>query len=171
MLCRPRRPRCGECPLRSGCRAAAGGEPERYPVRVPAPATRRERRVVARVRRADGRVLLFRRPPDRRRLAGLWELPWTTAPAGPEAERELGRRYGGRWRLDEPLARARHAITTRRIQAELWRARRRHSGGALAEGPEAGWYEPGRIAELATSSLDKKLLRAAGPEPARNAPG
>ena len=53
------------------------------------------------------------------------------------AERELGRRYGGRWRLEARLAGARHAITNRRIEAGLWRARRRAVGDTVGEGPEA----------------------------------
>src|SRR5436305_14739313 len=62
-LCTPRRPRCLLCPLRPGCRAAAQGDPERYPTMRP----RRERerlRLVAAVvhgqRRDAGAVLLVR---------------------------------------------------------------------------------------------------------------
>ena len=158
-LCRPRRPLCAACPLSRGCRAHAAGEAERYPARRPAPATRRERRVVA-VVRARGNVLLYRRPGHSRQLAGLWELPWVEGRPGRAAERGLGQRYGGLWNLLEPLARARHAITNRRIEAELWSAGRR-DGGEVAEGREAAWHEPESITELATGGLDRKLLRAA----------
>src|SRR3954447_16114758 len=76
-LCSPRNPKCLLCPLRSGCRAAAEGDPERYPV----PKTKREperhRLLVAVVEEASG-VLLFRRPDDSTLLAGTWELPWMT---------------------------------------------------------------------------------------------
>ncbi len=158
-LCRPLRPRCSRCPLRSGCRAAASGEPESFPGRRPALPSRRQRRVVAVVRRR-GRLLLFRRAADRRQLAGFWELPWVEGAPGTAAERELSRRYGGRWRLGEPLARVRHAITTRRIEAELWSAG--IAGGEIAEGAAAaGWYAPAELAELPTGSLVRKLLAAA----------
>jgi hypothetical protein len=107
---------------------------------------------------------MFRRAGDEAQLAGLWELPWTVATAGETAERELGRRYGGRWRLGRRLAGARHAITNRRIEAELWRASR-HDGDTVAEGAEAGWHEMARLGELPTGSLDRKLLASAGELP------
>ena len=104
---------------------------------------------------------MFRRPPDEELLAGFWELPWVVGEPGERAESELARRYGGRWRLGERAATARHAITSRRIEAELWTASRR-DGEVVAEGPEAGWQRPERIAELPTSSLDTKLLEGVG---------
>jgi A/G-specific adenine glycosylase len=159
-LCRPRGPRCEPCPLRAECVATAEGAPESYPFRRAAPAPQRQQRVVALVSRR-GRLLMFRRAGDDAQLAGLWELPWAEGEPGEASERELGRRYGGRWWLEERLAGARHAITNRRIEAELWRARR-IAGDVVAEGPEAGWHTPGSLAELPTGSLDGKLLRAAG---------
>jgi A/G-specific adenine glycosylase len=159
-ICRPRRPRCELCPLAIDCRAAETGEAERYPFRRKPTAPRRETRVVALVSRR-GRLLMFRRAGDDALLAGFWELPWVQGEPGERAERELGRRYGGCWRLAERLAGARHAITNRRIEAELWGAHR-GDGEEVAEGPEAGWYAPQRLADLPSGSLDKKLLRAAG---------
>lgn len=163
MICRPRRPRCEICPLAGDCRASGTGEAERYPSHRKAPPARRERRVVALVSRR-GRLLLFRRAGDEPQLAGLWELPWARGEEGAGVERALGSRYGGRWRLGERLAGVRHAITNRRIEAELWRARH-GAAEVVAEGPEAGWHEPRRLALLPTGSLDGKLLRAAGLEP------
>jgi A/G-specific adenine glycosylase len=159
-LCRPQRPRCELCPLAGDCRATAAGEAESYPFRRPAAASRRERRVVALVT-AAGRLLMFRRPAADVQLAGLWELPWTVGEPGETAERDLGRRYGGCWRLGGRLAGVRHAITDRRIEAGLWTASRR-DGKEVAEGPAAVWHEPTRLGELPTGSLDRKLLRAAG---------
>ncbi len=158
-LCRPRRPRCELCPLVGDCRAADAGEAESYPFRRKAPAARRQLRVVALVSHR-GRLLMFRRASDDAQLAGLWELPWAEGQPGEKTEGELGQRYGGRWRLGGRLARARHAITDRRIEAELWGASR-DDGDCVAEGPEAGWHEPDRLAGLPTGSLDRKLLRAA----------
>jgi A/G-specific adenine glycosylase len=157
-LCRPRGPRCELCPLAGECRAARAGKAEEYPVRRPAPSPRLEQRVVALVSQR-GRFLLFRRPADDPLLGGLWELPWAAGVPGQEAERNLGRRYGGRWELESRQAKSRHAITNRRIEAELWTARR-IARGEVAEGREAGWYAPERLAELPTGSLEKKLLSA-----------
>ena len=165
-ICRPRRPRCVRCPLAADCRAFGQGDPESYPLRRTAPPPRRQTRVVALVARR-GRLLMFRRAGDDPQLAGLWELPWVEGEPSAAAERALGRRYGGRWRLGERLAGARHAITTRRIEAELVRARRMGGGGELAEGPEAGWHDPEELADLPTGSLVRKLLDGAARAGAR----
>jgi A/G-specific adenine glycosylase len=72
-VCLKHAPACLVCPVRSGCRAAAAGDPAAYPRFVP---KRRERRTVLRVwceRR--GALLLHRTPAGSKRLAELHELP------------------------------------------------------------------------------------------------
>ena len=73
-VCRRTRPRCGDCPVRTGCRSFSAGDPERYP----APAPRRKRRL-ERSRffvlvDPDGACLVERRPP-RGIWGGLWSPP------------------------------------------------------------------------------------------------
>lgn len=71
MVCKPRKPRCPECPLRSDCQALAMESTDRIPVAKP----RRERptrHAVAAVLMHDDRVLLIKRPP-----AGIWSSLWT----------------------------------------------------------------------------------------------
>lgn len=175
-LCVPRRPKCLLCPIASGCRARAEGDPERYP----APRAKREpeklRLLVAVVE--DGRgVLLFRRPDDSELLAGTWELPWISVPEEetlPLAEEALAERYGGRWRLGPREAEVRHGITYRDLEVTVHRAelRKPAAGGLVREGAEAGWFDEVRRAGLPLSSLVGKVLRklrpaAAGGPPAR----
>jgi A/G-specific adenine glycosylase len=77
-ICRPNRPRCGECPLRTGCAAFASGAPERFPEkrkRVERP----HRFGVAYWIERDRHVWLVRRPA-RGLLGGMAALPgsdWT----------------------------------------------------------------------------------------------
>ena len=63
MICRPKEPRCGECPLRTHCRAFASGEPESFPERKQRKA-RPHRYGVAFWTVRDGHVWLVRRPPS-----------------------------------------------------------------------------------------------------------
>jgi len=86
-ICRPRNPRCGDCPLRPGCAAFASGEPERFP----RPKQRRERphrHGVAWWIERDDAVWLVRRPA-RGLLGGMAALPgpdWTDVQqAAPDA--------------------------------------------------------------------------------------
>ncbi len=166
-LCTPRRPKCLLCPLSTGCRAAAGGNPERYPP----PRVKREperHRLLVAVVEDDRGVLLFRRPDDSELLAGTWELPWVPVPADGSLERaetDLGARYGGRWSLREQEAAVRHGITYRNLEIAVHRAElaERPKGGPVRHGSEApeaaaGWFDEGRRAGLPQSSLVGKVL-------------
>ena len=85
-ICRPRAPRCGECPLRANCAAYATGEPEAFPERRRR-AQRPYRYGVAYWTERDGRVWLLRRPA-RGLLGGMAALPggeWSeTMPSEPQ---------------------------------------------------------------------------------------
>ena len=80
MICRPARPRCGDCPLRSDCTAFASGEPEAFPARK-LRAARPRKYGIAYWIESDGQVWLVRRPPEGM-LGGMAALPgseWTDA--------------------------------------------------------------------------------------------
>jgi A/G-specific adenine glycosylase len=184
-VCTPRRPRCLLCPLREpaaacvgdgseggsddgaawpGCRAAAEGDPERYPPPRRRRAVERQRRLVALVEDEAGRLLLFRRPDGAELLAGTWELPWVEWPAdagagepGAALGGELALRYGGSWRLEERLASARHGITFRDIELVACRARADLPPDAS---PIATWQTRGALPGLPLSSMVAKVLAA-----------
>ena len=177
VVCTPRAPRCGDCPIAASCRAHALGQETRFP---PAPA----RRPVERTRRAlaivehEGRVLVARRhePP----LVGLWEPPGVDL-AGPGARpavraalsRSLAA-LGVRARLAPTGIVLKHRITHREIEVELWR-------GVLLPGPRAGhagagvsnhtlrWEHgsPPRVAHTAIARRAIAACRAASQDPAR----
>jgi A/G-specific adenine glycosylase len=80
-ICRPRNPKCQECPLRIGCTAFSSGEPERF-FRRPRRASRPQRYGVAYWIEREGNVWLVRRPPSGL-LGGMAALPgseWSDAP-------------------------------------------------------------------------------------------
>jgi A/G-specific adenine glycosylase len=75
-ICAPRTPSCSRCPLRDDCRGHAKGIAATLPLRAPK-AERPQRRGAAFVaRRADGHVLLRRRP-EKGLLGGMMEPPTT----------------------------------------------------------------------------------------------
>jgi A/G-specific adenine glycosylase len=155
-VCMPRRPRCLLCPLRPGCRAAAAGTAELFPL-----ATRKRERerveLVAAVVRLGERTLLFRRPEDSTVLGGTWEVPWVERTEGGDPADDLARRYGGSWRLGVRWGEVRHGITYRDLRVEVWAAEL-SAGDGVAEGPEAGWFDSAERARLALSSLVAKVL-------------
>jgi hypothetical protein len=95
-------------------------------------------------------------------MGGLWEIPQTSLESRGYTDlvSELRERHGLEVQPERLLARARHAITYRRIRVEAYRARLIN---APAPDPERWrWVLPEETAELPTSSLTRKLLRALG---------
>ena len=81
-LCTPRRPRCVLCPWRADCAAAALGIAEDLPAQAEKPERPLRHGVAFWLTRADGAVLLRRRP-EHGLLGGMIELPsteWREAP-------------------------------------------------------------------------------------------
>ena len=76
VLCRPRNPDCGACPLALDCAAFRAGTPEAFPRRAEAKARPRRQGAVFFARRSDGAFLARRRPPHGL-LASTIELPGT----------------------------------------------------------------------------------------------
>ena len=73
-VCRRKRPRCGDCPVRTDCAAFAAGDPERYPEPAPRRERSRERSRFFVLVDPDGACLVERRPP-RGIWGGLWSPP------------------------------------------------------------------------------------------------
>jgi A/G-specific adenine glycosylase len=173
-LCTPRNPKCLLCPIATGCRAAATGEQEAYPVARAKRQGEKQRLVVA-VAERDGGVLLFRRPDDSELLAGTWELPWVRAEGDPvlqSPEAELATRYGGVWRLGPRIAEVRHGITYRDLEIAVHPAQVEEGGGLRSGGSEeaGGWFDAEGRSGLPLSSLVGKVLRkVAGLGPAASA--
>jgi A/G-specific adenine glycosylase len=75
-VCLPRRPRCDACPWRTACRALGAGDPEAFPVAAPKRPRPLRHGVAFWIERADGTVLLRRRP-ETGLLGGMMEVPTT----------------------------------------------------------------------------------------------
>jgi A/G-specific adenine glycosylase len=149
-LCTPLRPRCVLCPWRSCCAAAAAGSAEQLPARAPRSERPQRFGIAFWLTRADGRVLLRRRP-ERGLLGGMVEVPSTAWRALP-------------WSLDEALATAptetrwsllpgavRHGFTHFRLELAVAAAR-------TAAPPEGLWSRLDRLGELALPTLMKKVV-------------
>jgi A/G-specific adenine glycosylase len=102
-ICTPKSPACGICPLAPACAARAVGIAAELPRKAPKPPKPVRHGVAYVGRRADGALLVERRP-DRGLLGGMLGWPgcdWRGAPADPPAE--------GAWR--DAGAEVRHSFT------------------------------------------------------------
>ncbi|HSJ10388.1 MAG TPA: A/G-specific adenine glycosylase [Longimicrobiales bacterium] len=115
-ICTPRSPKCARCPVAAHCAArAAGTQLER-----PAPRVRKTLPVIdvatAVLRRADGAVLLVRRPA-RGLLAGMWTFPGLElAPADvvEDAVRALAASHGTALSAPRHIGDVEHTFSHRR---------------------------------------------------------
>lgn len=73
MVCTPKNPNCGECPLALLCQGSIQDEVRRYPVKKPKAQRQIVTRLIFVLRRRD-QVYLRKRPPQGL-LADLWEFP------------------------------------------------------------------------------------------------
>ena len=69
-------PRCAECPCKSFCKAAAEGDPERYPTKA-AKKPRKTEEMTVFILSCNGEYALEKRP-NKGLLAGLWQFPNVT---------------------------------------------------------------------------------------------
>lgn len=159
-LCTPRRPRCGECPLRRHCAAFAGGVQEQVPVRIRRGAVP-HRELAAAVVEHRGRLLLTRRP-ERGLLGGLWEFPKVELPNGePHAAAlrlMLRRDWGVTIAIGPPLTPIRHAFTHFTLQVHARRCTARSRRLLLSDGRIARWVTAAQIRGLALPRVDQKIV-------------
>jgi len=180
LVCTPRAPACGRCPIRRWCRAFALGRPGDFPARPPARAVPRRRGVVALVEKS-GRVLVVRRPKTGL-LGGLWELPWVERRRGEgvaaAARRAARERAGAAVAPGAVLPAADHAFSHFRLTLTPVRCRvlekRETRPGArpgrdglrapASRTPPARWIDPRRPSGLALPTVMKRILER-GPTP------
>jgi A/G-specific adenine glycosylase len=159
LICTPRQPSCGACPLAGKCEGRLRGNPGRFPRRRARPAPVRVS-LAAAVAERDGRVLLVRRESSW--LDGLWEFPSAEAASPGAARRALSRRL----RVLElamlpspPIGRARHTVVNRRIEITVFQART--PGNAGQGSGHARWFLPRELESAAVPTLTRKIAAAA----------
>lgn len=159
LICAPRRPACGACPLGEECLARRSGDPERFPGRRPRASPVRVS-LAAAVARRNGRMLLVRRESSW--LDGMWEFPSGEAESPAGARRALARRLcelGLALTRSAPIGRARHAVVNRRIEIAVFRARAARGGRPRPD--RARWFLPGELENAAIPTLTRKIAAAA----------
>jgi len=162
-ICRPRAPRCGDCPLRRYCAAHAAGCQATLPVKS-RPAPRSKVEAVAALLLRGGRVLAVRRPPGGL-LGGLWELPGGARRRGEPLQAALARNVreglGLRIHSAEPLGAVRHEFTHRHLRLHLFRAQAAPGRVRRAGFDGHRWCAKRAAAELPLSAVARKALALA----------
>ncbi len=158
-LCTPRGPQCPRCPLESACQAHRDGDPEALPRTRPKRVAPSVALVAVVATCVDG-VLLARRAPSGL-FGGLWEPPMVAAEGVASARGALAALGVSRRAKLEDAGLVRHALTHRRLEICVQRARPRRPW-RLPEPPE-GVYDGLAFCapdDVPLSTLARKVLRA-----------
>lgn len=147
-VCRPRNPRCGECPWRGSCRARALGAAGELPRRAPRPPRPLRRGVAFWIVRGDG-AALFERRPDRGLLGGTLGLPSTEWTEAPPARVEPPVPALGLRALPGAVE---HGFTHFRLELRV------RAGRARPPAAEGIWLRPDEIDLRALPTLTRKLV-------------
>ncbi|MBQ7534207.1 MAG: A/G-specific adenine glycosylase [Stomatobaculum sp.] len=102
-------PLCGQCPLRSFCRANAAGTALSLPVKAAKKPRRIEERTILVLR--DGDRFFFRKRPPKGLLAGLYEFPGFPGHLTPEETVDAARSLGADPIRVSPLPEGKHIFT------------------------------------------------------------
>jgi A/G-specific adenine glycosylase len=139
-ICLPRAPRCPLCPLVSGCQAHSAGRETQLPVKLRKAAPEKIDATLVIVERR-GRILLWQRTSDSRRMAGFWELPAPEQLPELQAPREVGT--------------FRHTITNHHYRFTV------RAGRTIRAPRPLRWIPIGDLRGLALSTTSRKALALA----------
>jgi len=110
VVCSPKAPACGKCPLSPQCAAHRDGTLENFPTRPPQKELPVRHFAALLLRDSEGRVLLAQRS-GRRLLNGLWELPCGETPR-PATTADAKRVYASLFKKPPPFVLKRGGLVT-----------------------------------------------------------
>lgn len=155
MVCRPRNPDCGRCPLDKACLAARTGEPERFPSRLEKKARPAKVGAAFYAVRSNGAFLARRRPP-KGLLGSTMELPggaWRIGELGAVGDHEAP--FAAAWvRLPDEVE---HVFTHFSLRLALFAV----EAGFVEPPPGHVWIAPDEIGAAGFSGLMRKAAERA----------
>ena len=151
-ICRPKSPKCDQCPWASACTAYKSDMPEVYPVKLPKKLKPTRHGVAFWLQNADKEIWLRKRPP-RGLFGGMIEVPsteWRDQPWENEEVRELAP-FNVKWSALEGMVT--HTFTHFHLNITIWVGTT--SANTNADG---FWCAPNQFSEQALPTLMKKIV-------------
>jgi A/G-specific adenine glycosylase len=160
LLCLPRSPLCGRCPLSRQCMAYRRGIQNRLPVRS-APKLIPHYDVTAAVIRRGGRVLLARRP-EGKLLGGMWEFPGGKVEGGESLmrclKRELKEELGVSTQVGEKMFILKHSFSHFRISLHVFPCRLLSGSPRPIGVAEVRWVRIAELGDFPMGRADRKVV-------------
>jgi A/G-specific adenine glycosylase len=161
-VCTPREPRCADCPLSKECRGYQGGDPGRYPPRVPRRPLPHYDIAAGVVWRGD-QVLISKRYTDDL-LGGLWEFPGGKREDGETLEeclvREVQEELGIEIAVGDLLMAIRHAYTHFRITLHVFHCRYLSGQPQALDCADWRWVRLDQLDDFAFPAANRRILAA-----------
>ncbi len=155
MVCTPREPKCGNCPLREICQACQKKLTGILPVLRKKQKVPLRQQVALIISSLDG-ILLRQRPPEGF-LGGLWEFPTADLSSGLEPEQAAARLFSGLL-LHGKIAKlgdVRHAYSHFKLELTVFTAEAEPARG-IAEGNTYRWCRGAELERLPLHGAHRK---------------
>ncbi|HYE01996.1 MAG TPA: A/G-specific adenine glycosylase [Phycisphaerales bacterium] len=165
LICTPRSPACGSCPIAAACAARRRGAQDSIPAPKPRP-VRTQLHCASALITGPAGVLLERRPPR----AGLWSDMWQVPTLESAARAPSLRRLAQAVNTAPPTGRAPPPLTftcttsSREVHFRVWRLE------APATPRRGQWVAPDALAGLALSSPQRRILASLARRPDTSTP-
>lgn len=160
LVCRPKNPDCGGCPLADGCRAYRNGRTANYPKRDPS-RTVPHRRLAIAVILKKGKMLVVQRQLEGF-LGGLWEFPAIPADGRSavtkDFERKLKAETGLIVSVERRLTRIRHAYSHFKLTGDVFLCRYSAGRVRLNSARSHRWISFGTLSDLPLHKANHKFL-------------
>ena len=160
LVCKPKAPSCGVCPLSRICSARAAGTQERIPLKSRKRARPHYEEAVGMVRRKDGRFLIARRQEEGL-LGGLWELPGGRREKGETLAdacvRGVREEVGAKVLTLRRLRSINHGFTHFRLTIHPFSCKFQSGPIRPLNCAEVAWIEPEALGDYAFSSAHRRL--------------
>jgi len=163
LICKPRKPLCETCPVRSHCRAYAQDTQLERPVKAARPATPHYDVTAGIIWNAHGEVLIAQRPLDGL-LGGLWEFPGGKQEPGETLQdclhRELREELDIDVEVGELFTRVRHGFTHFKITLHAFTCRYTdETRSPKALGVHAwAWVTPDALGKYSFGKADRLVI-------------
>ncbi|MBN2046141.1 MAG: A/G-specific adenine glycosylase [Anaerolineales bacterium] len=160
IICLPRNPDCGTCPIADLCKAHLSGQVDNYPVRQAKKEPPHYIVTAAVIRGDDGRVLVTQRPEDTL-LGGMWEFPGGKQEPGETLEeclkREILEELACRIEVRQLVGVFRHAYTHFRVTLHAFNAELKSGPVELRYHLAAEWVPIHDLDKMPMGKIDRMI--------------
>ena len=167
-ICRPKNPRCAQCPIQAHCQAFANKTQAQRPVRKKRAVLPHYHVTAGIIHDSAGRLLIAQRPLEGL-LGGLWEFPGGKLEDGeslPEClARELVEELAIRVEVGECFQVVNHAFTHFKMTLHAFDCRYLgaippHSEPQALQAQAWAWVRPGELGDYSFGRADRKIIEA-----------